>query len=69
MLASNFAVNPERMEVKMRFMAESLAEGMISTLQWRVILGVMGLRPPPGGAAHTNISVSTMSFQKSFSRS
>ena len=63
------AVKPERMEVKMRVMAESEAEGMTSTLQWRHMRGVMAFRPPPGGAAQTNITVSTMSFQKSFSRS
>lgn len=54
---------------KMRPQIASEADGMHSTLQWRVHRGVMALRPPPGGAAPMNMRVSTMSFQKSFSRS
>ena len=60
---------PDRMEEKMRVSALSDAGGTHSTLKCLVKRGVVTARPPPGGAAPTNITTSTKSFQNNLSLS
>lgn len=47
----------------------SEGEGSANMAKCLIILGVTGLRPPPGGAHAAHIVTSFMSFQNSFSLS
>lgn len=53
--------------IPLRLMSEG--EGRENMAKCLIILGVTGLRPPPGGAHAAQIVTSFISFQKSFSLS